>query len=59
MTNPEEISLDSVSKSFEYEKQARLIDECDDVNELRKMLIELFQVLHTAKKKAQMVRFMP
>ena len=38
MINPEEISLDSVSKSFEYEKQARLIDECDDVNELRKML---------------------
>jgi len=38
MLNPEEISLETMSKSFEYEKQSRLIDECSDVTELRQML---------------------
>ena len=37
MENPNEITLDSVSKSFEYEKQAREIDECRDVEELRNL----------------------
>jgi hypothetical protein len=45
MENPNEITLDSVSKSFEYEKQAREIDECRDVEELRnlcKMYLKLY-----------------
>ncbi len=33
--NPDEIKLESMSKSFEYERQARLIDECRDLDELK------------------------
>jgi hypothetical protein len=45
MINPDDISLDSISKMFEYEKNCREVDECDDINELRLMLkssIKLF-----------------
>lgn len=45
MENPNEITLDSVSKSFEYEKQAREIDECRDIEELSnlcKMYVKLY-----------------
>lgn len=38
MLNPEEISLETMSKSFEFEKQSRLIDECNDIVELKQML---------------------
>jgi len=38
MRDHDEISLDTVSKMFEFEKQVRQIDECDDINELRTML---------------------
>ena len=38
MLNPEEISLETMSKSFEFEKQSRLIDECNDITELKQML---------------------
>ena len=33
--DPNEIQLESMSKSFEYERQARLIDECRDIDELQ------------------------
>jgi hypothetical protein len=33
--DPNQISLDSMSKSFEYERQARAIDECTDVKQLQ------------------------
>jgi hypothetical protein len=33
--NPDEITLESMSKSFEYERQARLIDECGNLDELK------------------------
>lgn len=33
--DPNQIQLESMSKSFEYERQARLIDECQDVGELK------------------------
>ena len=33
--DPDYIKLTSLAKSFEYEKMAREIDECDDVRELR------------------------
>lgn len=36
--DPNEIELSSIAKLFEYEKQAREIDECNDIDELRKML---------------------
>jgi len=36
--DPNEIELKSMSKLFEYEKQAREIDECNDVDELKRML---------------------
>ena len=45
MPDHNEISLDSVAKMFEFEKQARQIDECNDINELKSMLkssIKLF-----------------
>tara|TARA_B100001063_G_C16536734_1_gene439201 strand:- start:161 stop:334 length:174 start_codon:yes stop_codon:yes gene_type:complete len=45
MPDPNEIILESVSKSFEYEKQAREIDECRDVDQLRdicKMYAKLY-----------------
>ena len=30
-----QIELESMSKLFEYERQARIIDECEDVRELK------------------------
>jgi len=38
MPDHNEISLDSIAKMFEFEKQARQIDECNDINELKSML---------------------
>ncbi len=38
MPDHNEISLDTVAKMFEFEKQARQIDECNDINELKSML---------------------
>ena len=38
MPDHNEISLDSVAKMFEFEKQARQIDECNDINELKTQL---------------------
>lgn len=38
MLNPEEVSLETMSKLFEFEKQSRLIDECNDITELKQML---------------------
>ena len=38
MQDHNEITLDSVAKMFEYEKHARVIDECNDIDELRDML---------------------
>jgi|TARA_B100001063_G_scaffold78797_1_gene73294 hypothetical protein len=38
MPDHNEISLDSVTKMFEFEKHARQIDECNDINELKSML---------------------
>ena len=33
-----DITLNSIVKLFEYEKQCREIDECNDIDELRDML---------------------
>jgi|TARA_Y100000004_G_C8954432_1_gene430147 hypothetical protein len=38
MNDHNDINLESVSKAFEFEKQARIIDECNDINELKRML---------------------
>ena len=38
MNDHNDINLESVSKAFEFEKQARIIDECNDINELKSML---------------------
>ena len=38
MPDHNEISLDTVAKMFEFEKQARQIDECNDIYELKSML---------------------
>ena len=38
MNDHNDINLESVSKAFEFEKQARIIDECNDINELKTML---------------------
>lgn len=37
MINPNDITLDSVTKLFEYEKQAREIDECRDIEQLKEI----------------------
>jgi len=40
-----EIRLSNIDKMFEYEKQARLVDECNDIDQLKHMLkcsIKLF-----------------
>ena len=44
MFDPNEISLDSITKMFEFEKQARLIDDIDDVEQLRTMLKASFKL---------------
>ena len=36
--NPNNIQLEDINKLFEYEKQSREIDECDDIEKLRTML---------------------
>ena len=33
--DPGTIKIDTLSKSFQYEKMARELDECDDIDELR------------------------
>lgn len=33
--NPDEITLNSLSKNFEYEKQVREIEDCDNIKEIR------------------------
>ena len=38
MPDHNEIYLDSMAKMFEFEKQARQIDECNDIEQLRGML---------------------
>ena len=38
MLNPDEIQLDTMNKMFEYEKQSRDVDECNDVDQLKLML---------------------
>ena len=45
MMRPEEIELSSTSKMFEYEKMAREVDACNDIEELRlslKSMVKLF-----------------
>lgn len=36
--NPNDIELSSMEKIFEYERQVREIDACEDINALRNML---------------------
>jgi hypothetical protein len=33
--DPDQIQLESMSKQFEYERQARIIDECKNIGELQ------------------------
>ncbi len=33
--NPKSINIDSLAKSFEYERLSRELDECDNVDQLR------------------------
>ena len=45
MMRPEEIELSSTSKKFEYEKMAREVDACNDIDELQlslKSMVKLF-----------------
>lgn len=36
--DPNDIELNSIEKIFEYEKKAREIDSCEDIDLLKKML---------------------
>ena len=36
--DPNNIELEDINKLFEYEKQSREINECDDIEKLRTML---------------------
>ena len=38
--NPDEITLDSLSKTFEYEKQVREIEDCDDIKTIKKIFVK-------------------
>jgi hypothetical protein len=45
MISPEQIELSSTSKMFEYEKMAREVDACNDIDELQlslKSMVKLF-----------------
>jgi hypothetical protein len=45
MISPEQIELSSTSKMFEYEKMAREVDACNDIEELQlslKSMVKLF-----------------
>jgi hypothetical protein len=45
MISPEQIELSSTSKLFEYEKMAREVDACNDIDELQlslKSMVKLF-----------------
>jgi hypothetical protein len=33
--NPDEIKLESLSKIFEYEKQIRELEDCNDIDEIK------------------------
>ena len=33
--NPDEIKLESLSKIFEYEKQIRELEDCNDISEVK------------------------
>jgi len=44
MFDPNDISLDSITKMFEFERQARLIDDIDDIEQLRTMLKASFKL---------------
>ena len=37
-TDPSQITLESTSKLFEYERISREIEECDDINTIKDML---------------------
>ena len=43
--DPDNIELNSINKLFEYEKQAREIDECRDIDEL-KMITKSYMKLY-------------
>ncbi len=36
--DPDKVELSSIGKMFEYEKQSREIDDCNDIEELKMML---------------------
>ena len=42
--NPDDIPIRNVSSQFQYEKMAREIDECDDVETLQQMCKFLIQM---------------
>ena len=35
LMDPDQIKLETMSKMFAYEQQARIIDECDNIGELQ------------------------
>ena len=53
--DPNEIKLETMSKMFEYEKQVREIDECNDIDEL-KMVTKAYMKLYF--KQQEVVSFL-
>ena len=53
--DPDLINLETMSKMFEYEKQAREIDECKDIDEL-KMVTKAYMKLYF--KQQEVVSFL-
>jgi len=53
--DPNEIKLETMSKMFEYEKQAREIDECRDIDEL-KLITKAYMKLYF--KQQEVVSFL-
>jgi len=54
---PSEITLASPSKSFEYEKLSREIDNVDDVEKLRNMLKSYVKLYFKQQETIKMIGF--
>jgi len=57
--NPDDIQLDSPSKMFEYEKLARTIDQCENVEELQMTLKSVLKTFMRYQETTAKVLTMP
>jgi len=58
-THPDDIKLDSPAKMFEYEKMARTINQCENVEELQLILKSLLKTFMKYQETTAKVLTMP